>query len=67
LFIINVALALVNRLIPQINVFIVGLPLQIFVGLASLTIGAAVLIYFGIKIIEDMTQTYLDTMGILGK
>ena len=67
LFIINIALALVNRLIPQINVFIVGLPLQIFVGLASLTIGAAVLIYFGIKIIEDMTQTYLDTMGILGK
>ncbi len=67
LFIINVALALVNRLIPQINVFIVGLPLQIFVGLASLTVGAAVLIYFGIRIIDDMVQTYLNTLGILGK
>jgi flagellar biosynthetic protein FliR len=67
LFVINVALALVNRLIPQINVFIVGLPLQIFIGLASLTVGAAVLIYFGIRIIEDMVQTYLNTLGILGK
>ncbi len=67
LFIINVALALVNRLIPQINVFIVGLPLQIFVGLASLAIGASVLVYFGIHIMKDMTDSYLGTLKFLGK
>ncbi len=67
MLIINVALALVNRLIPQINVFIVGLPLQIFVGLASLSIGAAALIYFGVHVLESMTDSYLKTIEILGK
>ncbi len=67
LLIINVSLALVNRLIPQINVFIVGLPLQIFVGLAVLSIGAGALVYFAVHIIENMVDTYLKTMGIMGK
>ena len=67
LFIINVALALINRLIPQINVFIVGLPLQIFIGLASLAVGASVLIYFGVHLLENMTDTYLHTIKALGK
>ncbi|RMH01422.1 MAG: flagellar biosynthetic protein FliR [Aquificota bacterium] len=32
----NLVLALINRFIPQINVFIVGLPLQLFIGLGVL-------------------------------
>ncbi len=67
LLVINVALALVNRLIPQINVFIVGLPLQIFVGLASLVVGASIVIYFGIDVIKMMVDTYLKTLETLGK
>ncbi|RME13376.1 MAG: type III secretion protein, partial [Aquificota bacterium] len=32
----NLVLALVNRFIPQINVFIVGLPIQVFIGFVIL-------------------------------
>ncbi len=38
LLILNIVLAIINRFIPQINVFIVGLPLQIFVGFVVLII-----------------------------
>jgi len=66
LFLINVALALVNRLIPQINVFIVGLPMQIFVGLASLAFGASVLIYTIITIIQRLGEDYVDLVKFIG-
>lgn len=59
LYLINLALALVNRLIPQINVFIVGLPLQIFVGLAALVLGVSVIIYIGINYIQGLAQSFV--------
>ncbi|MFH0702911.1 MAG: flagellar biosynthetic protein FliR [bacterium] len=34
LFIIDIALALVSKIMPQMNIFMVGLPLKIYVGLA---------------------------------
>ena len=58
LFITNLALALVNRLIPQINVFIVGLPLQVFVGLLALSVGFSVIVYFTV----DLVQRYLEDL-----
>ncbi|WP_457639057.1 flagellar biosynthetic protein FliR [Persephonella sp.] len=67
LFIVNVALALINRLIPQINVFIVGLPLQIFVGLAALAVATSLLIMFSISVINNLAETYIKAFGILGK
>ena len=67
LFMINVALALINRLIPQINVFIVGLPLQIFVGLAALAIGASFILYFSVSVINHFAESYLKAIGIMGK
>ncbi|MBK3332460.1 flagellar biosynthetic protein FliR [Persephonella atlantica] len=67
LFIVNVALALINRLIPQINVFIVGLPLQIFVGLATLSIGASLLVYFSISVINSFAEDFIKGIGIMGK
>jgi len=67
LFMVNVALALINRLIPQINVFIVGLPLQIFVGLAALAIGASFIIYFSVSVINHFAESYLKAIGIMGK
>ncbi len=39
----NLVLALVNRFIPQINVFIVGLPMQVFIGLVVLILSFPVL------------------------
>ncbi|WP_457621924.1 flagellar biosynthetic protein FliR [Persephonella sp.] len=67
LLIVNVALALINRLIPQINVFIVGLPLQIFIGLASLAIGTSLVIYFSISVIERLSEEYIKAVTIMGR
>jgi len=67
LFLVNVALALINRLIPQINVFIVGLPLQIFVGLFSLFMATSLLIYFGVSVVKGFSETYIKAIGIMGK
>ncbi|WP_457626374.1 flagellar biosynthetic protein FliR [Persephonella sp.] len=67
LFMVNVALALINRLIPQINVFIVGLPLQIFVGLATLAIGASLVIYFSVSVMNHFAENYIKAIGIMGK
>lgn len=41
----NLILALVNRFIPQINVFIVGLPIQIFIGLWVLILSMPVILW----------------------
>ena len=66
LYMINLSLALVNRLIPQINVFIVGLPLQIFVGLAALAFGASVVVYTGSTFLAKMVDDYLYLLKHLG-
>jgi flagellar biosynthetic protein FliR len=66
LYMINLSLALVNRLIPQINVFIVGLPLQIFVGLAALAFGASVVVYAGSSFLAKMVDDYLYLLKHLG-
>ncbi|OMH40685.1 flagellar biosynthetic protein FliR [Desulfurobacterium indicum] len=61
LFVTNLALALINRLIPQINVFIVGLPLQIFVGLFALIVGFSAIVY-AINSLVDMLVSNLFTL-----
>ncbi len=66
LYLINLALALINRLIPQINVFIVGLPLQIFVGLAALAFGVSVLVYAGVSYLEDVSRDYTYLIKHIG-
>ncbi|NPA64584.1 MAG: flagellar biosynthetic protein FliR [Epsilonproteobacteria bacterium] len=66
LYVVNLALALVNRLIPQINVFIVGLPMQIFIGLAALGFGAAVIVYMGADFLVKMADEYLYVIKHLG-
>ena len=66
LYIVNLALALVNRLIPQINVFIVGLPLQVFVGLAALAFGSSLLIYIGVDFLKEMSDDYIYLLKALG-
>ncbi|NPA52172.1 MAG: flagellar biosynthetic protein FliR [Aquificae bacterium] len=67
LFITNVVLALINRLIPQIMVFIVGLPLQIFLGLISLAIGTATIIYFAVNILDQTGSSFVQIIKHIGK
>ena len=66
LFITNLILALINRLIPQINVFIVGLPLQLFIGIFFLLAGAGAMIHFLRILTERFTEELINTMRILG-
>ncbi|MRJ02198.1 MAG: flagellar biosynthetic protein FliR [Epsilonproteobacteria bacterium] len=66
LYLINLSLALVNRLIPQINVFMVGLPLQIFVGLAALAFGAGVILYRGVDLLREMGEDSIALLKHLG-
>ena len=66
LLLLNIALALVNRLIPQINVFIVGLPMQIFIGLLALSIGASAVLYYGSSIVNIFTETFLRAIKYIG-
>ncbi len=66
LFLLNVALALVNRLIPQINVFIVGLPMQIFVGLAAMAFGSSVLVYIIVTLLKRMGEDYIGVIKFVG-
>ena len=63
LFVVNLALALINRLIPQINVFIVGLPLQITVGFVSLIIGLSAIVYA----MNSLAQMLISKMMLLIK
>lgn len=66
LFLLNVALALVNRLIPQINVFIVGLPIQIFIGLSALSFGATVLVYIVVTLLQRLGDDYVNFIKFIG-
>jgi len=67
LMIINIVLAMINRLIPQINVFIVGLPLQIFVGFLALMFGSWFLVYISVHLLERLTDIYLNIIKIMGR
>jgi flagellar biosynthetic protein FliR len=67
LFITNLILALINRLIPQINVFIVGLPFQVFIGLLFLAMGFSVVVYFSEGLIERMVTDIIGLIRILSK
>ena len=66
LFITNLALALINRLIPQINVFIVGLPLQLFVGILLTAVGFSAIIFFTRGLVERFVEEFITALKVLG-
>lgn len=67
LVVFNIVLALINRLIPQINVFFVGLPAQIFIGLVALVFGSALIVKIGVNLIDRMTAAHIDVIKIIGR
>jgi flagellar biosynthetic protein FliR len=67
LLVFNIVLALINRLIPQINVFMVGLPAQIFIGFVILIFASSLIISVGLNFIDKMTNYYLTLMKIFGR
>ncbi|OPZ62672.1 MAG: Flagellar biosynthetic protein FliR [Candidatus Aerophobetes bacterium ADurb.Bin490] len=54
LFLTNLTLGLVARTLPQMNVFIVGLPLNILVGISAVLIALPILV--------NLFSTLLNTM-----
>jgi flagellar biosynthetic protein FliR len=67
LLVFNIVLALINRLIPQINVFMVGLPVQIFIGFVILIFASSLIISVGLNFIDKMTNYYLTLMEIFSR
>jgi flagellar biosynthetic protein FliR len=67
LLVFNIVLALINRLIPQINVFMVGLPVQIFIGFVILIFASSLIISVGLNFIDKMTNYYLTLMKIFSR
>lgn len=67
LLVFNIVLALINRLIPQINVFMVGLPAQIFIGFVILIFASSLIISVGLNFIDKMTNYYLTLMEIFSR
>ncbi|MGP4059841.1 flagellar biosynthetic protein FliR [Halobacillus sp. H74] len=58
LFLVDIALGIIARTVPQLNVFVVGLPLKIFVALSLLVIAMT----FYVMLIQNLFETMLETM-----
>lgn len=61
LFIVNIALGLMARVAPQMNVFVVGFPLQIGVGLLMLAISVPLLVAVAPNLFND-TAHHMDAV-----
>jgi flagellar biosynthetic protein FliR len=61
LFITNIALGIIARTVPQMNVFIVGMPLNVIVGLAVIAMSMS----FFVFVLQDMFKGLYRDMAIL--
>ncbi|TCP30315.1 flagellar biosynthetic protein FliR [Scopulibacillus darangshiensis] len=66
LFLVDVALGIVARTVPQVNVFVVGLPLKILVSFILLLIVFPMFFVLFKSIFEDMTEAMVSYMKLLG-
>ncbi|HZT14195.1 MAG TPA: flagellar biosynthetic protein FliR [Candidatus Baltobacteraceae bacterium] len=62
LFVVNVALGLMARVAPQMNVFVVGFPLQIGVGLMMLAVSMPLLGYAAPQLFNDTAHSMDSVM-----
>ncbi len=58
----NIILAVINRFIPQVNVFMVGLPIQLMVGFFILVLSLPVI---GIVMASHMKEYIFDVIGFI--
>jgi len=66
LFLVDVALGIIARTVPQLNVFVVGLPLKIAVSFTVLLFFMSIYIMLAKILFETMFETMRDLMLILG-
>lgn len=66
LFLLNVALGTISRAVPQMNIFVVGFPIQIFVGLVILLISLPGFFMIFKTLMEKMTLAMRSLLQLLG-
>lgn len=66
LFLVDLALGIVARTVPQLNVFVVGLPLKIGVSFIVLIAVMSVMLFAVSQLIETMLNTMRGIMEIIG-
>ena len=66
LFLVDIALGIIARTVPQVNVFVVGLPLKIFVSFVVLLLSLGIYTILIQKLFETMTHAMRDIMVLLG-
>ncbi|SDY71559.1 flagellar biosynthetic protein FliR [Evansella caseinilytica] len=66
LFLVDVALGMVSRTVPQVNVFVVGLPLKIIAGFIILFLAMAPFFAIVQKLIETMLLTMRTLLQLYG-
>ncbi|MEI3604611.1 flagellar biosynthetic protein FliR [Pseudogracilibacillus sp. SE30717A] len=66
LFLVDVALGIIARTVPQLNVFVVGLPLKIAVSFSVLLFFMSIYVMLTKLLFETMFETMRDLMLILG-
>lgn len=66
LFLVDIALGIVARTVPQLNIFVVGLPLKILVSFIMLILTMSALFLLMSQLFETMTYTMRGLMELFG-
>lgn len=66
LFLVDLALGLVSRTVPQMNVFVVGMPLKILVGLPLIMVYMAVFMMIVQKLFQETILVMRTLLQLLG-
>ncbi|WP_077621950.1 flagellar biosynthetic protein FliR [Sediminibacillus massiliensis] len=66
LFLVDIALGIIARTVPQLNVFVVGLPLKILVSFIVLFPSMAIYMILIQNLFEVMLETMRNLLGLLG-
>ncbi|RYL95329.1 flagellar type III secretion system protein FliR [Sporolactobacillus sp. THM7-4] len=66
LFLVDIAVGLVARTVPQVNVFVVGLPMKVIAGFLVLLLVFPMFISLFRVIFDSMTEVFSDYLRLLG-
>lgn len=66
LFLVDIALGLLARTVPQMNVFVIGMPLKVIVGLAIIIITLPGFFYVLSGVMRNMVNTMGQLMTLIG-
>lgn len=66
IFLVDVALGIVARTVPQINIFVVGIPVKIIVGFILLIVVIGTMIFAVQNLFDILLYAMRDLMKLLG-